>query len=115
MTSFSFFFGLKEVSSSLPDSQWGAYCSNKNITIITKTTPQLSNLVDILEMHVEDLSSYSIYAQEVHSSMLEWSPPHTSEKFWRENMKAFENDNYAAIKELAKMIAISKEPLNIQV
>ena len=81
----------------------------------THTHTQLETLHELLETHVEDLSSYAMYTQEVNSCMLEWSPPHTSEKFWRENVKSFEADGFVAIHELAKIIATSKEPLNVQV
>eukprot|EP01059_Diplonema_ambulator_P002709 TRINITY_DN12363_c0_g1_i1.p1 TRINITY_DN12363_c0_g1~~TRINITY_DN12363_c0_g1_i1.p1 ORF type:complete len:505 (+),score=205.90 TRINITY_DN12363_c0_g1_i1:144-1517(+) len=77
--------------------------------------PDVKELLELLETNVDDLSSYAMYKQEVHSGVLEWSPPHTSEKFWKETVKQFENDTYAPIKELAKMIATSKNPLNVQI
>ena len=38
-----------------------------------------------LEKSFHDLSSFDEYSTEVKSGRLEWSPVHTSVKFWREN------------------------------
>eukprot|EP01063_Lacrimia_lanifica_P015575 TRINITY_DN22280_c0_g1_i1.p1 TRINITY_DN22280_c0_g1~~TRINITY_DN22280_c0_g1_i1.p1 ORF type:complete len:500 (+),score=230.44 TRINITY_DN22280_c0_g1_i1:66-1565(+) len=75
----------------------------------------IQELIEVLEVNVDDLSSYAVYRQEVLSGMLEWSPPHTSEKFWKENIKSLENDNYAPIRELAKIILTNQEPRNVQI
>eukprot|EP01060_Flectonema_neradi_P040156 TRINITY_DN905_c2_g1_i1.p1 TRINITY_DN905_c2_g1~~TRINITY_DN905_c2_g1_i1.p1 ORF type:complete len:475 (+),score=93.30 TRINITY_DN905_c2_g1_i1:39-1463(+) len=77
--------------------------------------PDIRELLELLETNVEDLSSYSQYKQELHSGILEWSPPHTSDKFWKENAKAFEADDYASILELCHIIETSKRSVNIQI
>ncbi|KAJ9462802.1 V-type proton ATPase subunit H [Diplonema papillatum] len=94
----------------------------QNLEMLQKRTfgdedilPDIQTLLELLEDNVEDLSSYAMYKQEVASGVLEWSPPHTSEKFWRENVKAFEADSFQPIKELANIIKTSKKVLNIQI
>eukprot|EP01064_Diplonema_japonicum_P010958 TRINITY_DN181_c0_g2_i1.p1 TRINITY_DN181_c0_g2~~TRINITY_DN181_c0_g2_i1.p1 ORF type:complete len:491 (+),score=154.78 TRINITY_DN181_c0_g2_i1:56-1528(+) len=77
--------------------------------------PDVKELLELLETNVDDLSSYTIYKQELASGVLEWSPPHTSEKFWKETVRQFENDGYAPIKELGRIITTSKKALNVQI
>jgi hypothetical protein len=51
----------------------------------------LQVLQDTLEKKVNDLSSFDMYKNELLSKKLDWSsPPHRSEKFWRQNVLRFE-------------------------
>lgn len=43
-------------------------------------------------------SSFDEYSTEVKSGRLEWSPVHTSEKFWRENTPRLNEKNYELLK-----------------
>lgn len=45
---------------------------------------------EILEKNIRILTSYEKYEKEINMQLLEWSPVHT-EKFWKENVKKFEN------------------------
>jgi V-type H+-transporting ATPase subunit H len=47
-----------------------------------------------LEKNIALLSSFDVYKQEVMSGNLQWTPVHRSEKFWRENVHHFEEDNH---------------------
>lgn len=53
------------------------------------------------------LSSFEKYQKELHSHHLEWSPVH-SEKFWRENIKKFEDDDFKLIKRLITLLDNNK-------
>jgi V-type H+-transporting ATPase subunit H len=66
-----------------------------------------TKLITILEQHIEEISSFDEYRQEVLSGNLEWTPVHTSEKFWKENMAKFEQNNFYILKELIKLLDTS--------
>ena len=50
------------------------------------------------------MSSFDVYKKELASGKLEWSPSHKSENFWKDNHKAFEAENCAAIKTLVALL-----------
>jgi len=58
---------------------------------------------DILEKNIKILSSFEKYCKELHSQYLEWSPAH-SEKFWKENVKRFEDNDFQLIKKLVELL-----------
>jgi len=64
-------------------------------------------LVAALQVNVANMSSWEVYAKEVASGKLEWSPSHKSEAFWRDNYKAFEAGGSATLKELVALLASS--------
>ena len=43
-------------------------------------------------------SSFDVYASEVRSGRLEWSPVHKSAKFWKENAARLNEKNYELLK-----------------
>ena len=50
------------------------------------------------------MSSWEVYAKEVASGKLEWSPSHKSENFWRDNYKDFEANNSETLKQLVALL-----------
>lgn len=72
-------------------------------------------LSDTLHTSVIDLSSFDEYATEVKSGRLEWSPVHSSEKFWRENAHRLNEKNYELLKILIRLLESSKDPLVLSV
>jgi len=72
-------------------------------------------LSEKLQASVQDLSSFDEYATEVKSGRLEWSPVHTSEKFWRENAARLNEKNYELLKILIRLLETSKDPLVLSV
>lgn len=64
---------------------------------------------------IQDLSSFDEYATEVKSGRLEWSPVHSSEKFWRENSHRLNEKNYELLKILIRLLEASKDPLVLSV
>jgi len=78
----------------------------------------VQELYDLLEHNAEDLSSYQQYKEEITSGDLQWSPPHTSDKFWRENVRSFEDDSYDPIYKIADIISsnsVSARSLHLQI
>jgi V-type H+-transporting ATPase subunit H len=67
-------------------------------------TEDLKALLEALEQHINELSSFDEYRQEVLSGHLEWTPVHASEKFWKENLSKFEENNYYILRELIKIL-----------
>jgi V-type H+-transporting ATPase subunit H len=64
----------------------------------------LKVLTETLETHIDELSSFDEYRQEVLSGHLEWSPVHTSEKFWKESLSKFEQNNFHILRELINLL-----------
>jgi V-type H+-transporting ATPase subunit H len=57
-------------------------------------------LYTTLQTNLLGLTSWDVYKTELESSKLEWSPSHKSENFWKDNYKAFEAHDMAAVKAL---------------
>ncbi len=55
------------------------------------------------------LSNFEKYKKEVMSGQLEWSPMHTSELFWRQNVEKFEERDFAVLRALLKLIELSRD------
>ena len=62
-----------------------------------------------LQVNLQTLSSWDVYKAELESGKLEWSPSHKSDNFWKDNHKAFEGSNCAAVKQLVGYLA-SEDP-----
>ena len=45
-----------------------------------------------------------MYAKEVASGKLEWSPSHKSENFWRDNHLEFGKNNFEPLKQLVALL-----------
>lgn len=72
-------------------------------------------LIDVLQVSVQDLSSFDEYSTELKCGRLEWSPVHNSEKFWRENAHRLNENNYELLKMLISLLETSKDPLVMSV
>lgn len=57
----------------------------------------LEHLAEVLERNYRILSSFEKYNKEIITDKLNWGPCH-SEKFWKENVKRFEGNDFALIK-----------------
>lgn len=86
----------------------------KTLTTLSKRTfadedllADITYLNEKLEKNIEEISSFDEYRQEVLSGHLEWTPVHTSEKFWKENMAKIETNNFYILKELVKLLEIA--------
>jgi len=62
-----------------------------------------------LQSNLLGLTSWDVYKTELESGQLEWSPSHKSEHFWKDNHKAFEAHDCAAIKQLVALLS-SEDP-----
>lgn len=61
---------------------------------------------EILEKNMKILTSFDKYVKELQTQCLTWSPVH-SEKFWKENVKKFEENDFLLIRKLAELLTSS--------
>jgi len=71
-------------------------------------------LAHALEGSLKSMSSWDVYAKEVGSGRLEWSPSHKSDNFWKDNYKAFEASDCAVLKRLVECLS-SSDPTTLAV
>jgi len=55
-------------------------------------------LVEKLQSNFKEYTTFEKYQKEVLGGKLEWTPSHTSESFWRENINAFEQRDFELIR-----------------
>ncbi|KXZ45348.1 hypothetical protein GPECTOR_56g445 [Gonium pectorale] len=55
------------------------------------------------------LSNFEKYRKEVMSGQLDWSPMHSSELFWRENVDKFEERDFQVLRVLLKIIETNRD------
>lgn len=75
----------------------------------------LNFLDEKLREGIQSLSSFDFYKKEIVSGSLDWSPMHTSEKFWKENIDKFEEKDFQILRLLLKLIESSREAKTVAV
>lgn len=75
----------------------------------------LNVIADRLGAEVLEMSSWDMYRSEVLSGILLWSPVHQSEKFWRENVTHFEDENWEVLGKLCEIVRTGKDPLALSI
>ncbi|KAI8068708.1 armadillo-type protein [Gongronella butleri] len=63
----------------------------------------------------QSLTTFEQYASEVETGKLEWSPPHKSDVFWKDNAHKLEDNNYQLLRALARILSTSTNPLVLSV
>jgi V-type H+-transporting ATPase subunit H len=87
--------GIMRILVALTNKKWGDEDIEGDLLVLQET----------LEKKVNDLSSFDVYKNELLSKKLDWSsPPHRSEKFWRQNVLRFEDDDYRCLRILKQII-----------
>lgn len=71
-----------------------------------ETLKDIEFVGETLEKNLKILSSFEKYVKELRSGVLEWSPVH-SERFWRENVRKFEENEFDLIKKLRDLLSNS--------
>jgi len=64
----------------------------------------LEFVAETLRNAIERLSNLELYSSELSSGNLTWSPAHTNEQFWRENIHKLDGDNYRLIRRLVELL-----------
>ncbi|KAJ8651800.1 hypothetical protein O0I10_012621 [Lichtheimia ornata] len=68
-----------------------------------------------LQENFQSLTTFEQYASEIETGKLEWSPPHKSEAFWKENYSRLEEHNYQLLRALARILSTSTSPVVLAV
>ncbi|ORX51659.1 ATPase, V1 complex, subunit H [Hesseltinella vesiculosa] len=109
-----------------------APASNLAAMLVVKLLPFTENLAarkwsdaDILEdieylkerltENFQILTTFEQYASEVETGKLEWSPPHKSDVFWKENAHKLEDNSHQLLRALARILSTSTNPLVLSV
>ncbi|KAL1924262.1 uncharacterized protein VTP21DRAFT_7297 [Calcarisporiella thermophila] len=66
-------------------------------------------LQSILQENFQSLSTFEEYATEIRSRRLEWSPPHQSEQFWKQNAPRLNENDHELLKILARLLSTSSD------
>lgn len=69
-----------------------------------ETVADISLLREALLKAIQSLNSYDEYSSEVKSSGLDWSPPHKSELFWRDNAPRLAENDCELLRQLVRLL-----------
>jgi len=97
--------GLVRIIDTLSNRKWGD----------EDLIDDINSLRDALQKDIVILSTFDMYKKEILSGSLEWSPVHKSEKFWRENITRFEENNFQMLKLLAEILNSSNNPSHLAI
>ncbi|KAI8140720.1 armadillo-type protein [Fennellomyces sp. T-0311] len=61
-----------------------------------------------LQNNFQSLTTFEVYASELETGKLEWSPPHQSENFWRQNAGRLNEQDHRLLKLLARQLSSNK-------
>lgn len=64
----------------------------------------LGVLADALESELANMSSFDVYKAEVLSGLLDWTPAHRDEQFWRENVEKLERNQQEVLRCLVRLL-----------
>ncbi|CAG8493714.1 1071_t:CDS:10 [Dentiscutata heterogama] len=62
-----------------------------------------------LQENFHSLTTFDEYASEIRSGMLQWSPPHESEQFWKQNVTKLNEKNHELLKILSRLLSTSSD------
>lgn len=75
----------------------------------------VEELTTILDQNMDQVTSFTEYRGEVLSGALEWTPVHSSAKFWKENVKHFEENNFEVAEKLAELLNETQSEVTLAV
>ncbi|KAI8980822.1 ATPase, V1 complex, subunit H [Pilobolus umbonatus] len=64
-----------------------------------------------LQSTFHSLTTFEVYASELESGILQWSPSHRSETFWKQNANRLNEENEKWLRLLARLLHTSNNPL----
>lgn len=62
-----------------------------------------ARLVEMEPIFTLMFRTFEQYASELETGKLEWSPPHKSETFWKENASKLEENNYVLLRQVKQL------------
>lgn len=81
----------------------------------TEIMDDITFLKEQLQNNFQSLSTFDEYSSEVRSGRLEWSPPHQSEQFWKNNASKLNDSDYELIRILSKLLGATSSNLVLAV
>ncbi|KAI9311755.1 armadillo-type protein [Obelidium mucronatum] len=70
----------------------------------SEITDDLTLIKEELAKNINSLSTFDEYASEVRSGKLDWSPPHLSEQFWKQNASRLNDKDHELVKVLGRLL-----------
>ncbi|KAI9322897.1 armadillo-type protein [Dichotomocladium elegans] len=67
----------------------------------------ISLIQERLQENFQDLTTFEVYASEVETGKLEWSPPHQSENFWRQYASRLNDQDNKLLRMLVRLLSTS--------
>jgi len=75
----------------------------------------LEFLTTTITENISEMSSWESYKAEISSGILEHTPVHKSDRFWKENIKKFEEDKYKVLGMLIHILKDSQNSQNLEI
>jgi len=97
--------GLLKPLENLKNKNWGDEDIDADIVL----------LYEKLQKNMAELSTFDVFKKELIAGTLDWTPAHRSEKFWKENVHRFEEENCKALTLLKDILTNSADPLVLSV
>ncbi|KAI8986403.1 armadillo-type protein [Pilobolus umbonatus] len=92
---------------------------SENLSTRKWSDPDIIEDIDFIKNRLQEdfqsLTTFEQYVSEVETGKLEWSPPHRSDVFWKENAYKLEEHNHQLLRALARLLSTSTNPLALAV
>jgi len=75
----------------------------------------INTIEEKLQKNIAALSTFDVFKKELQTGSLDWTPAHRSEKFWKENVHHFEDDDCRALALLKDILSNSGDSLVLSV
>ncbi|CAG8564357.1 11047_t:CDS:10, partial [Gigaspora rosea] len=85
----------------------------ENLSVRKWSDSEIVEDIDFLKAQLQEnfhsLTTFDEYASEIRSGMLQWSPPHESEQFWKQNVTKLNDKNHELLKILSRLLSTSTD------
>ncbi|KAI8064318.1 armadillo-type protein [Gilbertella persicaria] len=68
-----------------------------------------------LQQNFQSLTTFEVYASELETGMLQWSPSHSSENFWKQNATRLNENSQLLLRQLTRLLSSSTDPVVLAV
>ncbi|KAI9274571.1 armadillo-type protein [Phascolomyces articulosus] len=68
-------------------------------------------IIQELQNNFQSLTTFEVYASELETGKLEWSPPHQSENFWQKNTIRLNEQEHRLLKMLARLLSSNQSEI----
>ncbi|KAI8378858.1 ATPase V1 complex subunit H [Choanephora cucurbitarum] len=78
-------------------------------------TEDIAFVQEELQKSFQSLTTFEVYASELETGMLQWSPSHSSENFWKQNAHKLNDNDQLLLKQLSRLLSSSTDPIVLAV